>query len=531
MLSVARFAVVALTPFIALPLIAAPAADIAVQVQAPLHAVYEARQFTPLWLGDDGRPTSRAGQALQLMAQAADDALDPADYHLPALQQQQDALAQHGGSDGEQAAFDLALSRALAAYVEHLSIGRVAPREVGPGIDMAPQLARLPNHLQQVLTAGDLPAAIASVRPQFPPYAALRQLLPAYRQLAQQHPQVPALPPLPGKKLEAGKPWDGVAALAAWLAVLGDLPADTPVPALYEGQLVEAVKHFQRRHALAADGVIGKQTFDALLVPLPQRVRQIELAMERLRWMDDHVVQKRFIVINIPQFMLWAYAPAADGPQVALTMPVVVGIAGKNETPVMTKTLSSLVFSPYWNVPRSIATKELLPKLRKDPGYLAHEDMELVDMHGVSHGSAAGSHELTGIVLGEYRIRQRVGAKNALGTLKFVFPNDDNIYMHDTPSKRLFSKDRRDFSHGCVRLGNPMGLALFALQTQGEWDEAKVNEKIATSKDQHLALKERMPVLLMYFTANVADDGSAVFPQDIYNQDVKLVAALDRRAQ
>jgi murein L,D-transpeptidase YcbB/YkuD len=529
-LSVARLAIIALALFPVLPVAAAPAADIAVQVQGSLHPLYEARQFAPLWLGDDGRPTARAAQALQLVAQAADDALDPADYQLAALQQQHDRLAQHAGSDSEQAAFDLALSRTLARYLEHLSIGRVAPRSVGQDIDLAPQLARLPQHLQQVLTAGDLPAAVATVRPQLPPYAALRQLLPAYRALAAQHPHGPALPPLPGRKLEPGQPWPGLAALADWLTILGDLPAGTPLPAVYDGALVEAVKRFQARHALASDGVIGKQTYEVLQVPLPARVRQIELAMERLRWMDDHVVQGRYLVINIPQFTLWAYTPAAAGPQVALTMPVVVGIAGKNETPVMTKTLSSLVFSPYWNVPRSIATKEIIPKLRKDPAYLVHEDMELVGSNGV-HGSHAGPDEINGIIMGDYRIRQRPGEKNALGGLKFVFPNDDNIYMHDTPSKRLFAKDRRDFSHGCVRLGNPMGLALFALQTQGEWDEAKVNAKIAASTDQHLALKERMPVLLMYFTANVADDGSALFPQDIYQQDATLAAALNDHAQ
>lgn len=529
MLRISRFAVVAvLSGFLSWPVLATPAMEISTLAQAPLHAIYESRQFAPLWL-EDGKPSARASLAIELMGKAADDALDPADYPLAALQQQRDALLQ-AGDDHQQAGFDLAMSQAMARFVEHLSLGRVAPSAVGIGIDLSPQHAHLQQHLQAVLTASDLPAALATVRPQLPVYGALRQLLPAYRALASAHPDAPALPPLPGKKLEPGQPWPGDAALAQWLAILGDLPADAVTSPLYEGTLVEGVKHFQSRHGLTPDGVIGKQTLDALRVSLPQRVQQIELSMERLRWLDDTVTRQRFILINIPQFTLWAYTPQDGSAVPALTMPVVVGQAGKNETPVMAKTLSTLVFSPYWNVPPSIARKEIVPRLRKEPGYLAHENMELVDRNGLAHGSAVGAGELSGIVMGDYRIRQRPGEKNALGGLKFVFPNDDSIYMHDTPSRKLFAKDRRDFSHGCVRLGNPMGLALFALATQGEWDEARVNEKIAASTDQHLALRERMPVLLMYFTANVAADGRPVFLPDIYNKDASLAAALARRA-
>lgn len=173
--------------------------------------------------------------------------------------------------------------------------------------------------------------------------------------------------------------------------------------------------------------------------------------------------------------------------------------------------------------------KELLPKLRRDPAYLDHESMELVDRDGDTHGSYFDETQEDQLISGEYRIRQRAGDKNALGKLKFVFPNNDSIYMHDTPSKNLFAKDRRDFSHGCIRVGDPMGLALFALQTQGEWDEAKVNEKIAVSTDQHLTLKERMPVLLLYLTANTDQNGQAMFFQDIYHQDEPLMAALKTR--
>jgi murein L,D-transpeptidase YcbB/YkuD len=509
--------------------IADPANNIATQVTPALSAVYGTRQFAPLWL-DSGKPTPRASQAIEMMGHAADDALNAEDYRLTALQQQLEGLA-HSATDQQLAAFDLAMSDAVSHYVHDLNVGRVDPRSLDLAIDITPRLATLPQHLQNVLTAGDLPTAIANARPIIPQYATLRQLLAEYRALAAQHPAAPALPPLATKKLSPGENWEGTPALAEWLIVLGDLPAGTPATELYDGAVVEGVKHFQLQHGQVPDGVIGKQTYTNLLIPLPRRVQQIELAMERLRWLDDSILRKRFIVINVPQFTLWAFAPDANGHvKPVLQMPVVVGQARKNETPLMIKNLSTLVFNPYWNVPRSITKKEMLPKLHADPDYLFKENMELVDSNGIAQGSAVGPLELHAISNGAYRIRQRPGTKNALGELKFVFPNDDAIYMHDTPSKSYFAKERRDLSHGCVRLGNPMGLALFVLETEGEWDEARINEKISTSNDQHLTLKERMPVLLLYMTANVDADGKAIFLQDIYGQDEDLAGALKTRS-
>ena len=508
--------------------LAVPATEIAIQVQTPLHAIYEARQFAPLWL-NDSLPSSRSAQAIEIMSRAAEHGLNAVDYQLPALQQMLDSIKQES-SDQQQAAFDLAMSRTVARFVEDISVGRVKPRDIGLAIDTSARQAHLQQHLQQVLTAEDLPEAIASVQPVIPPYAALRSQLAHYRALAEQYPQAPTLPPLTGKKLVAGESWVGTPVLANWLIVLGYLPAGTVVTELYADAVVEGVKSFQQQHGQIPDGVIGKQTYQNLQMPLQDRVHKIELAMERLRWMDDSILQKRFVVINVPQFTLWGFAPDADGvAKPVLQMAVVVGKAGKHETPLMIKTLNSLVFSPYWNVPRSIATKELLPKLDEDPFYLVHEDMELVDNSGNAQGSQVGEAEYDGIIRGAYRIRQRPGQKNALGELKFVFPNDDSIYMHDTPSKSFFAKERRDLSHGCVRLQNPMGLALFALQGQGEWDEARIKDKISIGKEQHQVLKERMPVLLLYLTANVNENGEAIFLQDIYKLDAKLTAALQKR--
>lgn len=501
-------------------LFADPATEIAQQVQPPLRAIYEARQFAPLWL-ENHQPSARANQALTLLSQAAFDGLNSRDYSVTSLPA--------NANDTQQAQFDLALSKAVARFASDLHVGRVDPRNLGMAIDTSTKRAMFLQQLPAVLTANDLTGAIAAVRPAFPPYADLRRLLVQYRTLAEQHPTSPALPPLPSKKLNPQEHWSGTTALAAWLITLGDLPANTAATSLYDDAVVDGIKRFQQQHGQIPDGVLGKQTYENLLVALPERVQQIELSMERLRWLDDNIPQKRYLLINVPQFTLWAYAPDASGQaKPVLQMPVVVGKAPKNQTPLMTKTLSSLVFSPYWNVPRSIALKEILPKLNENPFYLAHEDMELVSSGG-SLGSAVSEAEYEGIVRGTYRIRQRTGKKNALGELKFVFPNDDSIYMHDTPSKSFFAKERRDLSHGCVRLGNPMALALFVLEPQGGWDEERVKQMIASSRDRHLALPEQMPVLLIYLTANVDSEGKAIFLNDIYRQDDKLAAAIARR--
>ncbi len=509
-------------------LVASPSTEIAQQVSPALRNLYEARQFSPLWL-DGNKPSARATQAIEILSHADDDALHVGDYAVNALQHSAQTLQQQPGSDQQLATFDLSLSQHFAQYVRDLSVGRIDPRAIGMSIDTTAQQAALPQQVQTVLTATDLDSAIAAVRPAAPHYTQLRRLLVEYRILAKQYPSAPALPPLPKKKLNPGEQWSGTPALANWLILLGDHTPDASAPTTehYTGAIVEGVKHFQRQHGQIPDGVIGKQTYDNLMVSLPTRVKQIELAMERLRWLDRNLFLQRFIIINVPQFTLWGYAQESGTAKPVLQMPVVVGKAGKNATPLMVKNLSAVVFNPYWNVPRSITTKEIMPKLAVNPLYLAHEDMELVDGRGISQGSAVGEAEYVGLVHGAYRIRQRPGRQNALGELKFVFPNDDSIYMHDTPSKSFFNRERRDLSHGCVRLGNPMAMALYALTSQGEWDEARVRAKLATGgRDQHLALSERIPVLLLYLTANVDDQGKAVFLQDIYGQDAKLIAAL-----
>jgi murein L,D-transpeptidase YcbB/YkuD len=313
---------------------------------------------------------------------------------------------------------------------------------------------------------------------------------------------------------------------------MGDLPSLVPAPddsSRYEGKLVEGVRRFQDRHGLEPDGVIGKGTVAALNVPFARRVRQIELGLERLRWMPD-LTGGRFIVVNIPTFQLWAWdsLPADGAP--TLSMNVVVGTSLKTMTPVMQEEMAYLVFRPYWNVPRSITTGEILPKLARDPGYLVLHNMELVAGGGDdARPLAATPANIERLAKGQLRVRQRPGPKNSLGLVKFIFPNDQAIYLHDTPATALFSRARRDFSHGCVRVERPVDLAAWVLSERPEWTRDRIVEAMQRGKSQRVSLPRQIPVFLFYTTALSSPDGTVRFAEDIYGQDARLLKALEAR--
>ena len=300
--------------------------------------------------------------------------------------------------------------------------------------------------------------------------------------------------------------------MRAHLAALGDLPADGPPPAPehashYDAALEQGMKHYQARHGLAADGVIGPATVQALQVPIAERAEQIALAMERLRWLP-YSWPRRFIVVNIPEFRLRAYT--ADSGQPPLEMNVVVGEAAlklKHKTPVLMADMQYLVFRPYWIVPASIIRKELAPKINADPSYLERNKME------VRNG----------------RIRQRPGPSNSLGLVKFIFPNPHHVYLHDTPSKGLFARARRDFSHGCIRVADPPALAEYALAETAGWDATRIARAMKSGPDnRHVPLGEPIPVYLLYATAVADGAGQVHFFADIYDHDASLRRELSK---
>ena len=379
----------------------------------------------------------------------------------------------------------------------------------------------LPRLLRRGRDEARIAETLDRLEPAYPPYQRLKNALATWRALAKGPPleNVPEV-----KKLEPGDAYDGVRQLAARLRAFGDLTVDAPVPAArYEGPLVLGVKALQERHGLTTDGTLGRETFRALNCRVESRVQQLELALERLRWLPDFAGQD-VVVVDIPAFLLWAFE-ARKGP--VLTMRVVVGKAVRHETPVFLGEMTHVTFRPFWNVPPSIARKELLPKLRGDLGYLAREDMEIVttgEPEGPTFAPTVENLDL--LEKGRLRVRQRPGTRNALGRVVFSFPNADNIYMHDTPARELFARSRRDFSHGCIRIEDPLGLARWVLRDQPVWTEERMQEAIDLPRPTRVSLTRPMPVLIFYATAFVDRAGRARFFEDIYGHDARLRDAL-----
>jgi len=329
-------------------------------------------------------------------------------------------------------------------------------------------------------------------------------------------------------KVVAGDRYEGVPALLELLVRLGDLPPDAarPVDDRYTEAIAAGVARFQARHGLAQDGVLGRQTIVALNEPLAARVTQIELAMERLRWLPEFAPGPA-IAINVPSFQLWAFADARDTTSAALSMPVIVGKAVQHETPIFIGEMRAVEFSPYWNVPRNILRNETLPRLERDPGYLEREAMELVSTRGDGRVlMSVDPASLDALRAGEYRVRQRPGMKNALGGVKFVLPNTMDVYLHGTPARELFERTRRDFSHGCIRVRDPEALAAFVLRGKPEWTAEAIDAAMSAGRNRTVALVAPIPVVVFYTTAIVDGAGRAIFLPDVYGHDRKLSDAL-----
>jgi L,D-transpeptidase YcbB len=502
--------------------------------QAPmaqaLDSLYRPGGYAPVWLDAAGRPTPWAAQALAVLAEASADGLDPGDYGSAALALQASALRAPASPTAADALdFELRLSMAFLGYLREVHLGRLDPHALGYHVSARASEPDVGAALRAALGHGTGLRELASgMAPRYGQYRQLREALARYRALAS-GPAWPALPPLE-RALRPGDSHPALVALQQRLVALGDMPP-TALPAApavgLDPALAEAVKRFQRRHGLAADGVVGRATVAALEVPLAHRVRQIEFAMERLRWLPP--LQGRPVVaINIPMYRLWAYTPRDHSPR---DMAVIVGQALRTRTPVLMHDMRQVIFRPYWNVPRSILRNEILPRLRRDPGYLQRNDMEIVRGAGDDAARMAPTPaNLELLAQGALRLRQRPGPRNSLGLVKFVLPNDENIYLHDTPATELFQRARRDFSHGCVRVEDPVALAQWVLADQPAWTRERIVETMQGTITIAVNLQTPVQVVIYYVTAMVLPgDAGLAFAEDIYGHDAALEAALRTR--
>jgi L,D-transpeptidase YcbB len=474
-----------------------------------LRPLYAARDFAPIWSASPEAATD-AERARTALAGAAEDGLDSNDYCCVAPWPRPKT-----GRDAAQ--YDLTLSAMVLRYAHDLRLGRLPPGTVYADASLPAQHFDAASALGTALRTGSLDRFLVDLAPPHPEYQRLKAALAKYRTIA----AAGGWPAVPGSteiKL-ASDPRVGV--LAERLAVEDPVLAALPSPT--KADLDSAVRRFQARNGLAVDGRSGRATLEALNVTAATRVMQIEANMERWRWMP-RAFEPNYIAVNVPDESL---SLIENGTEV-LHSPVIVG-RPRNPTPILRAQAVAVTANPPWNVPAPIAVKEILPKLRRDPNYLAGENMILVNgPPGDPHGQHIDWSKVTAANF-PYRIRQVPGAKNALGSLKLELPNHFDVYLHDTPGKTLFSRDDRALSHGCIRVQQIFPLASLALGG----DEAameKLNAAIASGITQQFALKTPLPVYVLYWTAMADENGTVEFRRDLYGRDRRLADAIAGRS-
>jgi murein L,D-transpeptidase YcbB/YkuD len=423
--------------------------------------------------------------------------------------------------------FDIALTVSTMRYVSDVSVGRLNPRYFQSRLNIGPKKVDLSIFVQSYLVNGaDLKSALATIEPPIASYREMKRALLTYLRLEKEDDGEKL--PDPHGIVFTGTFYDGVPRLARLLRLLGDLPESAVVPEdsrLYAGALVEAVERFQERHGLRPVGYLDLKTLEQLNVPQSYRVEQIQLALERYRWLR-YDFPRPPIVVNIPAFRLYAFNK--DG-GIDLTMRVDVGEEGaaSTRTPVLEDEIAYLVFRPYWDVPLPIQRDEIVPNIRNDPDYLSEVHFEVIAPggHVVTNGRVT-REVLHKVSTGKLRVRQKPGPENSLGLVKFIFPNRYNVYLHDTPSwGDFFKQSPRDVSHGCVHLEKPDELAAWVLRDKPDWTLERVRQAMRDGQDAlKVTLTKPIPVMILYTTALATEHGDIHFYPDIYGYDTELLA-------
>ncbi|MCK0208060.1 L,D-transpeptidase family protein [Starkeya koreensis] len=472
--------------------------------QQALVAFYTARGFQPVFTGA-GKLAPLGQIALDTFAAAAVEGLNPADYAVPVLPA--------APSDAQLAEMELRLAATTLLYARHAQSGRFNPATISKDVDPSPTVPDPAGVLASVSGQPNPRAAFAAFAPQYDEYRLLKQQL--ARLMAEG--QVAGHAPIPpGPLLRPGESDPRVPLLRARLGI-GGAPEDE----IYDSLLVEAVRDFQRLSGQNADGIVGRATIGALNGSGGDQIPEIIANMERWRWVP-HDVAPIYVMVNIPEFMVRAVV----NEQTVHETRVVVG-KPETPTPLLSETMQYAVFNPSWNVPPSIIRNEMLPKLMSDPYALERQGIDVVrNGRIVDPGSVDWSRGAQG-----YAFRQEPGERNALGRMKFMFPNKHAVYLHDTPSRALFARERRAFSHGCVRVHEPLAFAevLFSLGLPGEgWTQPRIG-KLIGGNEKSVPLKRRFPVHLVYFTTYVDADGRLVTREDLYgiNAATKTILGLD----
>jgi L,D-transpeptidase YcbB len=489
-----------------------------------LEEFYTRREFRPAW-DDINDPSSMAFELLNTLQKADREGLDPNDYHVDAIKNLMKEIQTKEENNKKIPTvlltnLDLLLSDAFLSYGSHLLSGKINPYSIDDEWFAERRDANLPELLESAIENNNIRELLKSLLPTQFYYARLRVALDHYRTILKNGgwDKIPD-----GAGVKPGESDPRIVAVRQRLKDEGDLnqqPNDNP---LLDEAVERGLISFQKRHGLEPDGALGSKTLAALNVSVENRIRQIELNMERSRWLPAHLGD-RHILINIANFEL----DVIENGEPALNMRVVVG-KRYLRTPVFSSTMTYIVINPTWTVPKKIAQKEIAAIAKRDPTYLIKENFKVF----ASYEDNAPLIDPSTIDWSQidpktcpFKFRQDAGNINALGHIKFIFPNRFDVYLHDTPSRHLFSRTIRDFSHGCIRIQKPVELAEFLLHINGEWTKEKIQAAINKGVEQFVQLPQPIPVHLMYWTAWVNQHGKVQFRDDIYGRDVPLDEAL-----
>jgi murein L,D-transpeptidase YcbB/YkuD len=477
---------------------------------------YSRREFRAAWADAESQQ-----QLLRAVAESYEDGLNPADYHLPLLQKLSQEVAAPGATDAAKARYDILLTEALLRIGYHLSFGKVDPESFDAQWNYGRTLPRtdVSQAIENAIASSTVYDRVVALKPTHGMYGRLKQELARYRAMERDG-GWSALPM--GPALKPGASDARVPALRARLVRSADL-LDVPVsdPLLYDAPLIAAVKQYQQRNGLEPDGVVGAATITELNVPVAQRITQLRVNLDRGRVLL-HDLPDRFMVVNTAGYTIYL----VKGQQVVWDARVQVGKTYRR-TPLFRSEITYLVLNPTWTVPPGIIKADILPAARRDPRSITRRGLRVLDANGRELDPAAidWSRFSSGHI--PYTLRQDPGQSNALGRVKFMFPNAYQVYLHDTPSQSLFERTDRAFSSGCVRVERALELAERVLDDPQRWNQSSIAQVIASGRLQNVTLKTRIPVLLTYWTAWVDPRGVMNFRRDIYGRDTKWAAGLD----
>ncbi len=475
-----------------------------------LNELYQLRDYKLIW-SDGKKYNDNAKQLLLSIQTATQFGLNPFDYDAELIHS---FLAATSIDENLLSKSDVVFSHAYVKLASHINQGKLKDTQT-----LFNQDKTLLTALNNAADTNSIRTAISELQPKHTPYKNLVKALEFYKKLNIADETIK----LTERSYELGDRSSEIPKIRQRLFQLGDLSSDDLNSDLFDESLMVGVSHFQIRHGLQADGILGRQTVRELNIPIWQRIQQLELNLARAQSLPD-ISTGKHLLVNIPAYKLYLY----NNQQLSYESNVVVG-KKKHKTPVISSELTKIILSPYWNVPRSITKNEIIPELQKDPHYLSKNNMRLIstkpqqsrfiDPHSIDWSNLDTSDL-------DFRVRQEPGKDNSLGNIKFIFPNHHSVYLHDTPARNLFALPRRAFSHGCIRLEDPFGLAETLLSSSTGWSKYDLLNITKQSKSRTLPLEQPIPIHLTYMTAWADDQGIINFRPDIYNQDSQVLASL-----